>query len=162
LAIEQVITFMADNASNNDTMCDTLKALHNNLDLEFNVKWARLRCMPHTTHLSALTVWIFLFCYMLIDQGNFFLKLLEGIGAIKEADKKRNNYQDSVTTPLSQEFDDDAVGLEDQPEDKLSNKAGNYQEVLSAIEKVKRSSYLIKFNTYNSLIVAQNCSCGSL
>ena len=40
----------------------------------------------------------------------FFLKLLEGIGAIKEADKKKNNYQDLVTTQLSQEFDDDTVG----------------------------------------------------
>lgn len=40
----------------------------------------------------------------------FFLKLLEGIGAIKEADKKKNNYQDLVTTQLSREFDDDTVG----------------------------------------------------
>jgi hypothetical protein len=47
---------MADNASNNDTMCDALKTLHNKLGLEFNAKWARLRCMPHTTHLSALAV----------------------------------------------------------------------------------------------------------
>lgn len=54
----------------------------------------------------------FLFCCLdiLIDELFFFLKLLEGIGAIKEADKKKNNYQDLVTTQLSREFDDDTVG----------------------------------------------------
>jgi hypothetical protein len=69
--------------------------------------------------------------------------LLEGIGAIKEADKKKSTYQDSVTAPLSREFDDDAVCLEDQLEDELedrpSNEALNHQEVLSAIEKVESS-----------------------
>ena len=44
-----------------------------------------------------------------------------------------------MTAPLSREFDDDAVWLEDQPEDRSSDEAGKHQEVLSAIEKVESS-----------------------
>jgi hypothetical protein len=47
---------MADNASPNDTMCSALEILCEKEGIEFNSLWARLRCMPHTTHIAALTV----------------------------------------------------------------------------------------------------------
>jgi hypothetical protein len=86
---------------------------------------------------------------------------MEGIGTIKEVEKN-SSYQDSVTAPLSREFDDDAVWLEDQPEDRSSDEAGKHQEVLSAIEKVESSVWFIQFNTYSICVVAQNCPGGSL
>jgi hypothetical protein len=51
-----VLTIMADNASNNDTMCEALQALCEKEGITFKAQWARLRCMPHTTHLSALAI----------------------------------------------------------------------------------------------------------
>ena len=50
----QVIVFNCDNTSNNDTMMEELERLHKAKGLEFNSLWARLRCMPHTVHLSEL------------------------------------------------------------------------------------------------------------
>jgi hypothetical protein len=52
----QVIVFNCNNASNNDTMVEELERLHKAEGLQFNSLWARLRCMPHTVHLSALEV----------------------------------------------------------------------------------------------------------
>ena len=49
---------MADNTSNNDTMCNALERLCENKGIQFNAQWAWLWCMPHTTHLAAITVWI--------------------------------------------------------------------------------------------------------
>jgi hypothetical protein len=46
------MAFMMDNASNNDTMIDAIAKKHTNYD----PRWIRLRCMPHTVHLAALKV----------------------------------------------------------------------------------------------------------
>jgi len=64
--------------------------------------------------------------------------LLEGIGAIKP-DKKRNHdaYQDSVTSPLSQQHDKEIAAQKYLPEDgEDSNTLDNLHVVLSAIKKV--------------------------
>jgi hypothetical protein len=67
--------------------------------------------------------------------------LLEGISAIKP-DKKKNHiaYQDSVTAPLSWQYDNEVVAQEDPPEDDEDNlpndTSENLQVVLSTIEKV--------------------------
>jgi hypothetical protein len=67
--------------------------------------------------------------------------LLEGIGAIKP-DKKKNHdaYQDSVTAPLSRQYDEEVAAQEDPPDDDEDNLPNdtpeNLQIVLSAIEKV--------------------------
>jgi hypothetical protein len=45
-----------DNATNNDTMLDTIEKFHHAEGLEFNAEKARFRCVPHTIHLSALEV----------------------------------------------------------------------------------------------------------
>ncbi|KAG0701701.1 hypothetical protein DFH29DRAFT_805962, partial [Suillus ampliporus] len=92
----RVLAIMADNASNNDTMCEALQKLCEQEGISFNAQRARLRCLPHTTHLSALV-------------------LLEGIGAIKasKATQNHNAYQDCVTAPLTREYDNDVAGQED-------------------------------------------------
>jgi len=52
----QVIGLNCDNAPNNDTMADELEVLHEADGFEFDATEARIRCMPHTVHLSALEV----------------------------------------------------------------------------------------------------------
>lgn len=134
----RVLAIMADNASNNDTMCEELQKLCEQEDISFNAQWARLRCLPHTTHLSALVVQISLiFCSCLIC---FQFKLLEGIDAIKASKTMKNHdaYQDCVTAPLTREHDNDVAGQEDQPEDE-SEPGENLHQVLSAVEKVNSS-----------------------
>jgi len=68
-----------------------------------------------------------------------FFQLLECIGAVK-ANKKNGSkgaYQDSVTAPLSRDYDDDAVGQDDQDEDDPpEDPEAVLQEVLSAVAKV--------------------------
>jgi hypothetical protein len=46
----------SDNASNNDTMMENLEILLAGDGIEFNAAEARIRCMPHTVHLSAMEV----------------------------------------------------------------------------------------------------------
>ncbi|KAG1777342.1 hypothetical protein EV702DRAFT_970071, partial [Suillus placidus] len=114
----QVLAIMADNASNNDTMCEELQKLCEQEDISFNARRARLRCLPHTTHLSASV-------------------MLEGIGAIKASKTTKNHdaYQDCVTAPLTQEHNNDVAGQEDQPEDK-SESGENLHQVLLALRKI--------------------------
>ncbi|KAG1737737.1 hypothetical protein EDB19DRAFT_1636718, partial [Suillus lakei] len=115
----QVLAIMADNASNNNTMCEALQALCVKEGITFNAQWAQLQCLPHTTHLAALL-------------------LLEGIGTIK-ATKTTTNcdaYQDCVVAPLSREHDNDVAAQEDQPEDEEESEL---RAVHSAVEKASSS-----------------------
>ena len=52
----QIITFMTDNASNNDTLIDGIVELAKQQGISLNGDWIRLRCMLHTVHLAALKV----------------------------------------------------------------------------------------------------------
>ncbi|KAG1733436.1 hypothetical protein EDB19DRAFT_1639695, partial [Suillus lakei] len=117
----QVLAIMADNASNNDMMCEELQKLCEQEDISFNARWAQLQCLPHTTHLSALV-------------------LLEGIGTIKASKTTKNHdaYQDCVTAPLTREHDNDVAGQEDQPEDE--SKSGENLHQLRKIVRAVRSS----------------------
>jgi hypothetical protein len=45
-----------DNATNNDTLVEYLEQRCRVEDIPFEAAWARMRCMPHTTHLAALKV----------------------------------------------------------------------------------------------------------
>jgi hypothetical protein len=120
-----VIAIVCDNASNNDTLVEALARYCTKEGIRFNAVEARLRCMPHTVHLSAL-------------------KLLEGIGAYPKSNGRYNgNYQDSVTAPLSREHDDDAAMCEDEEEggaegeDEDEHPDGQAIEIiLSALKKV--------------------------
>jgi len=52
----QVIAFVMDNASNNDTMVAAFEARCREHGIDFSASRSRLRCMPHTCHLAALKV----------------------------------------------------------------------------------------------------------
>lgn len=47
---------MTDNASNMDTFVDAIVVRAENIHVDMDAVWARLRCMPHTIHLAALKV----------------------------------------------------------------------------------------------------------
>jgi hypothetical protein len=48
--------FNMDNAPNNDTMIDHLALKFELAGIAFDATAARIRCMPHTAHLSAIKV----------------------------------------------------------------------------------------------------------
>ena len=52
----QVIAFVMDNASNNDTMVTVFEARCRDHGICFYASHSRLRCMPHTCHLAVLKV----------------------------------------------------------------------------------------------------------
>ena len=54
--VGRIIAFVMDNASNNDTMVDSIETRCEMVGIKFSVKHSRLRCMPHTCHLAALKV----------------------------------------------------------------------------------------------------------
>jgi hypothetical protein len=54
--LAQIMAFMTDNASNNDTLIDGIVEHAKCEGILLNGDWIRLRCMPHTIHLAALKV----------------------------------------------------------------------------------------------------------
>jgi hypothetical protein len=52
----QIMAFMTDNASNNDTLIDGIVELAKQQGISLNGDWIWLHCMPHTVHLAALKV----------------------------------------------------------------------------------------------------------
>jgi hypothetical protein len=54
----QIMAFMTDNASNNNTLVDGIVERANKQGVSMRGDWIRLRCMPHTVHLAALKVCI--------------------------------------------------------------------------------------------------------
>jgi hypothetical protein len=59
---------------------------------------------------------------------------LKAIGVVK--DDRKENYQDSVTAPLSREHDDDAGGDADGLEEDIAAAEAPLGQVLTAIPKV--------------------------
>lgn len=121
-------------------MVDELEVLLEADGFEFDATEAHIQCMPHTVHLSALEVWhlrVLSFIYQFI-----LVQLLECIGPIKTTWNKKKgsdmagSYQDSITAPLSHDYDDDAVRQEDMDEDLLDDPEAVLQEALSTVEKV--------------------------
>ena len=140
----QIMAFMMDNASNNNTLIDKIVELGRTKRIYMNensAQWIRLRCMPHTVHLAALKVSPSFTCHIRL---NTITQLLEGIGAISAADSKKassraGNYQDSVTEPVGREHDDNAVGKYDEDEEGGGNVCGS---ILSGVEKVRCIDFL--------------------
>jgi len=52
----QIMAVMMDNASNNDTMMQAIERRCHEAGIQFCAKDSRMRCMPHTIHLSAIKV----------------------------------------------------------------------------------------------------------
>ncbi|KAG1833188.1 hypothetical protein F4604DRAFT_1515537, partial [Suillus subluteus] len=61
---DRIMGVVCDNAMNNDTLLESLEAKCVTEGIKFSHKKARIRCLPHIVHLSAM-------------------QLLEGISAIK-------------------------------------------------------------------------------
>jgi hypothetical protein len=55
----QIIAFVMDNATNNDTLVEAFAAKCHMDRIPFESCHARMRCMPHTIHLAALKVLFF-------------------------------------------------------------------------------------------------------
>jgi hypothetical protein len=131
----QIMAFMTDNASNNDTLINGIVEHAKRKGILLNGDWIHLRCMLHTIHLAALKVGS-LYCNVLI-----ITQLLEGIGAISTTECKKvmscsRNYQDSITTPLSHVFNDEAIGKDGEDEqDEVILEIDHSSSILSAIEK---------------------------
>ncbi|KAJ6579802.1 hypothetical protein B0H10DRAFT_1835326, partial [Mycena sp. CBHHK59/15] len=51
-----ITAFVMDNATNNDTMVEAFGQRCKEKGIKFSCSDARMRCMPHTIHLSALKV----------------------------------------------------------------------------------------------------------
>ena len=49
-----MLAINCDNASNNDTLLESLERLHVGEGYDFDAQESRLRCMPHTIHLAAM------------------------------------------------------------------------------------------------------------
>ncbi|KAJ6595444.1 hypothetical protein B0H10DRAFT_1729918, partial [Mycena sp. CBHHK59/15] len=52
----QVIAFMMDNATNNDTLVEVFEQRCIKKGIKFAATHSRLCCMPHTIHLAVLQV----------------------------------------------------------------------------------------------------------
>ncbi|KAJ7640480.1 hypothetical protein DFH06DRAFT_1000691, partial [Mycena polygramma] len=125
----RIISFVMDNASNNDTMTQHFQQKCEEEGIEFDAEEARIRCMPHTAHLAAL-------------------KLLEAIGVINKADKKKAEgraaaYQDAVSAPLAREYDDDAEFDDEEGED-AEDGPGRGVQKLKAVTKLRQIIRLIR------------------
>ncbi|KAF7372114.1 Transposase-like protein [Mycena venus] len=99
--IGRITAIVMDNATNNDTMVEAFARRCRKEGINFSIADGRMRCMPHTIHLSAL-------------------KLLEAIGALTKDEKKAaksksatSAHQDSATESLSREADEEAGQTED-------------------------------------------------
>ncbi|KAG1743140.1 hypothetical protein EDB19DRAFT_1965574, partial [Suillus lakei] len=107
-----------DNASNNDTLLQTLGEKCADEGIDFSDKHSRIRCLPHIVHLAAM-------------------QLLECIGAINK--RVAMSYQESVTALLDHEHDDYAALL-DEAEDDTDERDDfeSLQQVLSAVTKLRK------------------------
>ncbi|KAJ6570687.1 hypothetical protein B0H10DRAFT_1660895, partial [Mycena sp. CBHHK59/15] len=48
----RIIAFVMDNATNNDTLVEAFERRCKEKNISFSASDARMRCMPHTIHLS--------------------------------------------------------------------------------------------------------------
>lgn len=53
---DQVVAFMMDNATNNDTLVEAFERRCATKNIKFSTRHSRLRCVPHTIHLAVLQV----------------------------------------------------------------------------------------------------------
>lgn len=133
-----------DNTFSNDTFIKAYERKCHEWGIELSAVDTRIRCMPHTAHLAALKV-VFSLC-KLPSADQFIVQLLEAIGVISKTDRKKasgrsdKSYQETVSTPLSRDNDDDTTLNED--EEKECN-SGDEQAVpeLKAIQKIQSEPF---------------------
>ncbi|KAF5317589.1 hypothetical protein D9758_018466 [Tetrapyrgos nigripes] len=109
--VGKIIAIVMDNATNNNTMMQSLEERCRRKKIPFSAKAAHMRCMPHTIHLAAIKA----------SQT-----LLEGIGAISSKTSQKlstrtGNYQDNFTIIQDKTEDDDEAGEFDEADDALED-----------------------------------------
>jgi hypothetical protein len=74
-----------------------------------------MRCMPHTVHLAALKVRIFLL-KVFICLNPMYSKLFEAVGALSKDEESANQaYQDTAMGRTSSAHDEQVVDTDDGP-----------------------------------------------
>lgn len=133
------MALMLDNASNNDTMVETIEDLCTHEGIYFSAAEARMRCMPHTVHLSALKVSSLYHLVRLFLSLIYNFELLDGIGAFGKHTSSeaalattQAAYQDSVTAPLSRQHDDLAAHLHDSDESNPELEDANINDLVES------------------------------
>lgn len=140
--VSQIMAIMMDNASNNDTMMETIESQCHEAGIEFSAQKSRMRCMPHTIHLAAIKVCsIVSFFGLSIGVNDFkYKQLLEGIGIISKDDSAQAqatnfNYQDEVNAGVEREYDmDTAQEVEGEDSDVINERPSN--DIQTAVYKV--------------------------
>jgi len=115
---------MMDNATNNNMLAEGIEQCSTEAGVHFFAMDSWMRCMLHTVHLAVLKVRVHTSAAHASKLK--FLQLLEAIGTISNAERKKatshsGNYQDNATAPVDRQFDDEAVQQEeDEDEDESS------------------------------------------
>ncbi|KAJ7321010.1 hypothetical protein DFH08DRAFT_671327, partial [Mycena albidolilacea] len=121
----RITAFVVDNATNNDTMVEAFERRCHEKDIPFLCRDARMRCMPHTIHLSAL-------------------KLLEAIGMLTKEETKKSKsrdtvYQDAATESLSDECENGAAQMDDgEPEPERTPPTSGVRLAIFKLRKIVR------------------------
>ena len=125
--------------------------------IDFNAVYARGRCLPHTVHLAALKVRSLFHSSCTVYSNLVLIQLLEGIGTLSTDDVTRaeQNYQESVTLPISREKDIFASMLNGTLEDlqeltikdakSLSLLKKVCSQLISMLWSLIQSSYAVSF-----------------
>jgi hypothetical protein len=114
LHFDQIVAFVMDNATNNDTLVEHFTRHCSEKDIYFSEIDGRLRCLPHTIHLAALKV--ILSPYTILMK---LWQLLEALGALTKTQKKNaklnrgSSYQETATESVSRDQDNVIVMIED-------------------------------------------------
>ncbi|KAJ7730736.1 hypothetical protein B0H16DRAFT_1329813, partial [Mycena metata] len=123
-----IIAFVMDNATNNDTLVEAFERRCKEKNFTFSASHARMRCMPHTIHLSAL-------------------KLLEAIGVLTKEEKdaaktntRGNCYQESATASPRRAADEEAGDTSDAIDDETVKPGSVIGSALRKIVRHVRSS----------------------
>ncbi|KAJ7112849.1 hypothetical protein C8R43DRAFT_852183, partial [Mycena crocata] len=121
-----ITAFVMDNATNNDTMVEAFERKCREEGIPFSSNDARMRCMPHTIHLSAL-------------------KLLEAIGVLTKEEKQASEgrsrgttYQEYATESLNHDTDNNAGDTEDGADTETSTPTGLIGRAVFKLHKIVR------------------------
>ncbi|KAG2345452.1 hypothetical protein BDR05DRAFT_843082, partial [Suillus weaverae] len=94
-----IMGIVCDNATNNDTLLESLKKRCVDEGIDFLHKKTWIHCLPYIVHLSTM-------------------QLLKNIGTIKPNSRHREAaYQNSVTAPIDHEYNNNAALLDETEED---------------------------------------------
>lgn len=138
--VSQIMVIMMDNASNNDTMIESIQSQCHEAGIKFSAQKSCMHCMPHTIHLAAIKVCSITNFFGLDTGVNDFKykQLLEGISIISKdnsAQAQATNYQDEVNVGVEHEYNmDTAQEMEGEDSDVVNERPSN--DIQTAVYKV--------------------------